>query len=33
LRIEMTQPEGSMSVEYYDFDAPITIDVPECMKK
>jgi hypothetical protein len=33
LKIEMTQPEGSLVVEYYDFDAPITIDVPECMKR
>jgi hypothetical protein len=33
LKIEMSQPEGSVSMEYYDIDAPITIEVPACMKK
>jgi hypothetical protein len=33
LKIEMSQPEGSISMEYYDINAPITIDIPECMKK
>jgi outer membrane lipoprotein-sorting protein len=33
LKIEMSQPQGSMSMEYYDINAPIKIDVPECMKK
>jgi hypothetical protein len=33
LKIEMGQPEGSMTMEYYDLNAAITIDVPECMKK
>jgi hypothetical protein len=33
LKIEMSQPEGSMCMEYYDFNAPITIDVPACMKE
>ena len=33
LKIEMNQPEGDVRVEYYDVDAPITIDVPQCMKK
>ena len=33
LKIEMSQREGSMCMEYYDFNAPITIDVPACLKK
>jgi hypothetical protein len=32
LKIEMNQPEGSIRVEYYDINAPIAIDVPDCMK-
>jgi len=33
LKIEMSQPEGSMSMEYYDVNAPIDIPVPDCLKK
>jgi hypothetical protein len=33
LRIEMSQPEGSMSMEYYDVNAPIDIPVPDCLRK
>jgi len=33
LKIEMSQPEGSVTMEYYDINAPITIEVPACMKK
>jgi hypothetical protein len=33
LKVEMSQPEGNMAMEYYDFNAPIQIDVPDCMKK
>jgi hypothetical protein len=32
LKIEMSQPQGSMVMEYYDFNAPIAIDLPACMK-
>ncbi len=33
LKIEMTRPEGSMSMEYYDVNAAIDIPVPDCLKK
>jgi hypothetical protein len=33
LKLEMSQPEATMVMEYYDFDAPIQIEVPGCMKK
>jgi hypothetical protein len=33
LEIEMSQPQGTMLMEYYDFNAPITIDIPDCLKK
>jgi hypothetical protein len=33
LKIEMSQPQGSMSMEYYDINAPIAINLPDCMKK
>ena len=33
LKIEMNQPEGSVTLEYYDVDAPMNIEIPDCMKK
>jgi hypothetical protein len=33
LKIEMSQPEASMSMEYYDVDTAIDIPVPDCLKK
>jgi hypothetical protein len=33
LKIEMNRAEGSMSMEYYDVNAPIDIPVPDCLKK
>jgi hypothetical protein len=33
LKIEMSRPEGSMSMEYYDVNAPIDIPVPDCLKR
>jgi hypothetical protein len=33
LKIAMSQPQGTMIMEYYDFNAPVTIDLPDCMKK
>jgi hypothetical protein len=32
VRLEATTSEGGMVMEYYDFDAPITIALPDCMK-
>ena len=37
LKIEMRMDSGqgpstSMTTEYYDFDVPIQIDVPDCLK-
>jgi len=32
MKMSMTQPEGSVTMEYSDFDAPIKIDIPDCMK-
>jgi hypothetical protein len=33
LKIEMSRPEASMSVEYYDVNAPLDIPVPDCLKR
>jgi hypothetical protein len=33
LKIEMSRPEGSMSLEYYDVNAAIDIPVPDCLKR
>jgi hypothetical protein len=33
LKMEMSRPEGSMSMEFYDVDAAIDIPVPDCLKK
>jgi hypothetical protein len=32
MKFVMTQPEGTMNMEYSDFDAPIKIEIPDCMK-
>lgn len=32
VRLEATTSEGGMAMDYYDFDAPITIALPDCMK-
>jgi hypothetical protein len=33
LKVEMSRAEGSMSIEFYDVNAPIDIPVPDCLKK
>ncbi len=33
LKIEMSRPEASMSMEYYDVNVPMSIPVPDCLKK
>lgn len=32
LKMEMSQKEGSITMEFYDFNSDIKIDVPDCMK-
>ena len=33
MKMEMTMQQGTMTMEMYDLNAPINIDLPDCMKK
>jgi len=33
IKMEISQQQGNMTMEFYDFNAPINIELPDCMKK